>query len=34
MGIYLNPGNLPFRELVAYEYVDKTGLAAVVNRSC
>ncbi len=33
MGIYLNPGNLPFRELVAYEYVDKTGLAAVVNRT-
>ncbi|MBP5300326.1 MAG: AAA family ATPase [Victivallales bacterium] len=33
MGIYLNPGNTSFRELVNYEYVDKSGLTAVVNRT-
>ncbi len=33
MGLCLNPGNSTFQSLVNYEYVDKTGLAAVVNRT-
>ena len=32
MGIYLNPGNSGFAEVLAAEYVDKTGLIALMNR--
>lgn len=31
MGIYLNPGNNGFREIINGKYVDKTGLIALVN---
>lgn len=31
MGHYVNPGNANFREIVRCDYVDKTGLVAVVN---
>ncbi len=31
MGTYLNPGNKGFREILQSEYVDKTGLIALVN---
>ena len=31
MGVYVNPGNEGFRQIVADEYVDKTGLIALVN---
>ena len=31
MGIFINKGNLDFREALNSEYVDKTGLIAVVN---
>ena len=31
MGIYLNPGNKGFQEMLQSEYVDKTGLIALVN---
>ena len=33
MGIYLNPGNEGFREILQSEYVDKTGLIALVNNT-
>lgn len=33
MGIYLNPGNSGFAETVRSDYVDKTGLISLVNRS-
>ncbi len=33
MGIYLHPGNEGFREILATEYVDKSGLIEVVNRT-
>ncbi|MCM1026486.1 MAG: AAA family ATPase [Roseburia sp.] len=33
MGIYLNPGNKGFQEIIQAEYVDKTGLIAVINKS-
>ena len=32
MGMYVNPGNEGFADIVAGEYVDKTGLIALVNR--
>lgn len=32
MGTYLNPGNLGFKEIIADEYVDKTGLISLINR--
>lgn len=31
MGVYVNPGNEGFSQIVADEYVDKTGLVALVN---
>ena len=33
MGIYLNPGNKGFQEILQSEYVDKTGLIALVNKT-
>ncbi|MDE7353613.1 MAG: ATP-binding protein [Acetatifactor sp.] len=33
MGTYLNPGNKGFQEILQSEYVDKTGLIALVNRT-
>lgn len=33
MGTYLNPGNKGFQEILESEYVDKTGLIAVVNQT-
>ena len=33
MGTYLNPGNEGFREILQSEYVDKTGLIALVNKT-
>lgn len=33
MGIYLNPGNSGFQEVVRSEYVDKTGLIDLVNHT-
>ena len=33
MGVYLNPGNEAFAQITASEYVDKTGLIGLVNRS-
>ena len=33
MGTYLNPGNKGFREILQSEYVDKTGLIALVNET-
>lgn len=31
MGMYLNPGNQSFKEIIRGKYVDKTGLIALVN---
>lgn len=33
MGIYLNPGNKGFQEILQSDYVDKTGLIALINKS-
>lgn len=33
MGIYLNPGNSGFQEVVRSEYVDKTGLINLMNQT-
>ena len=33
MGTYLNPGNKGFQEILQSEYVDKTGLIALVNKT-
>lgn len=33
MGIYLNPGNKGFEEVARSEYVDKTGLIAMINQT-
>ena len=33
MGTYLNPGNKGFQEVLQSEYVDKTGLIALVNKT-
>lgn len=33
MGIYLNPGNKGFQEILQSEYVDKTGLIELINRT-
>ena len=33
MGIYLNPGNSGFAEIIESDYVDKTGLIDLINRS-
>ena len=33
MGIYINRGNMDFQRMLNGEYVDKTGLIAVVNRT-
>lgn len=33
MGTYLNPGNRGFEEIFQSEYVDKTVLIALVNRT-
>ena len=32
MGIYLNPGNSGFAQICRGEYVDKTGLAGLINQ--
>ncbi len=33
MGIYFNPGNKGFQEILQSDYVDKTGLIALVNKT-
>ncbi|MCI8694103.1 MAG: AAA family ATPase [Lachnospiraceae bacterium] len=33
MGTYLNPGNNGYREILQSEYVDKTGLIALINHT-
>ncbi len=33
MGMYLNPGNKGFQEILQSDYVDKTGLIALVNKT-
>ena len=33
MGIYLNPGNKGFQKILKAEYVDKTGLIALINQN-
>ncbi|MBQ1311811.1 MAG: AAA family ATPase [Blautia sp.] len=33
MGIYVNPGNDGFRQILRGKYVDKTGLIALVNEN-
>lgn len=33
MGTYLNPGNSAFEEVLRSEYVDKTGMIALINQS-
>ena len=33
MGIYLNPGNEGFRQILRGKYVDKSGLIALVNET-
>ncbi len=33
MGIYVNPGNIGFEEIVNSEYEDKTGLIALMNQT-
>ncbi len=33
MGTYLNPGNKGFQEILQSEYVDKTGLIALINHT-
>ena len=33
MGVYLNPGNKGFQKILQLEYVDKTGLIALVNKT-
>ena len=32
MGIYLNPGNNGFAEIVSDDYIDKTGMIDLINR--
>ena len=31
MGVYLNPGNSGFTEILGSKYVDKTGLIGLIN---
>ena len=31
MGVYLNPGNEGFSRILGADYVDKSGLIAVIN---
>ena len=33
MGTYLNPGNYGFQEILRSEYIDKTGLIALINET-
>ena len=33
MGTYLNPGNKGFRKILQSEYVDKTGLIELINKT-
>ena len=33
MGIYLNPGNKGFQKILQSEYVDKTGMIALINKT-
>ena len=33
MGTYLNPGNEGFQKILQSEYLDKTGLIALVNQT-
>ena len=32
MGTYLNPGNKGFQKILQSEYVDKTGMIALINK--
>ena len=32
MGRYLNPGNAAFAEVLNNQYIDKTGLIALINQ--
>ena len=33
MGTYLNPGNKAFQKILQSEYVDKTGMIALINKT-
>ena len=33
MGTYLNPGNKAFQKILQSEYVDKTGLIVLINKT-
>ncbi|WP_044913088.1 AAA family ATPase [Butyrivibrio sp. WCE2006] len=33
MGIYINPGNAGFEAIINGEYIDKTGMIALINRN-
>ena len=33
MGRYINPGYEGFREIIADEYIDKTGIIELINKS-
>ena len=33
MGVYLNPGNEGFRRITESEYIDKTGMIRLINKS-
>ena len=33
MGVYVNPGNQGFREMLRSDYVDKTGMIALINEN-
>ena len=33
MGTYLNPGNSGFERIVNSEYIDKTGLISIINKT-
>ena len=33
MGTYLNPGNIGFSKIINSEYVDKSGLISLINKS-
>jgi hypothetical protein len=33
MGVYVNPGNQGFREMLRSDYVDKTGMIALINET-
>ena len=33
MGVYLNPGNSGFASIIKSDYIDKTGLIALLNKN-